>query len=110
MLGSVVGEPNAHESKTVKITNSGTSTRQISAALQTLGAPFAGATLNLHLDPGSDRTFINPNGAARSYIEQKFTVPAGADHLDVAIAYQATLPLTIILPFVWPLHVVMSTS
>ncbi len=88
---SVVGEPNAHESKTVKITNSGTSTRQISAALQTLGAPFAGATLNLHLDPGSDRTFINPNGAARSYIEQKFTVPAGADHLDVAIAYQVSL-------------------
>ena len=88
---SVIGEPNTHEAKSVKITNSGTSTRQISAALQTLGTAFAGATVNLRLDPGSDRTFINPTGSARSYIEHKITVPAGADHLDVAIAYQVSL-------------------
>ncbi|MEA3149953.1 MAG: hypothetical protein QOD56_892 [Gammaproteobacteria bacterium] len=91
---SVTGEPNTRESKTFKITNSGTSTRQLSGALQTLGAPVAGATLNLHLDPSSNRTFINPTGSPRSYIEHKFAVPAGADHLDVAIAYQVSLTST----------------
>ncbi len=88
---SLVGEPNARESQKFKITNTGATTRHLTPELQTLGAPIAGATLNLQLNPGSDPTFINPTGAPRSYIEQKFTVPAGAQHLDAAIAYQVSL-------------------
>jgi Subtilase family/Peptidase inhibitor I9 len=90
----VTGAPNTRESQTFKITNTGTETRQITPALQTLGAPVAGATLNLHLDPNSDPTFINPTGDPRSYIKQKFTVPANVEHLDAAIAYQVSLTST----------------
>ncbi len=91
---NIISSPNTHETRTFKVTNVGSTRRQISPALQTLGAPFAGATLNLHLDPGSDPTFINPTGAPRSYIKQKFTVPAGAQHLDAAIGYQVSLTST----------------
>jgi hypothetical protein len=88
---SIVGAENTHESQTFKITNTGSTTRHITPALQTLGPAIAGATLNLQLAPSSDPTFINPTGAPRSYIKQKFTVPAGAQHLDAAIAYQVSL-------------------
>jgi hypothetical protein len=88
----IVAAPNAHESQSFKITNTGSIPRHLTAALQTLlGTPIAGATLNLELAPSTDPTFINPTGAARSYIKQKFTVPAGAEHLDAAIAYQVSL-------------------
>src|SRR6202023_1134633 len=46
---------------------------------------------SLQLAPSSDPTFISPTGAPRAYIKQKFTVPAGAQHLDAAIAYQVSL-------------------
>jgi Subtilase family/Peptidase inhibitor I9 len=90
----ITGEPNAREFQTFKIINTGATARQIVPALQVLGAPIAGATLNLHLDPSSDPTFINPSGVARSYIKQKFTVPANVQHLDAAIAYQVSLTST----------------
>jgi hypothetical protein len=88
---SIVGAPNSHESQSFKITNTGSIPRHVTAALQTLGTPIAGATLNLQLAPSTDPTFINPTGAPRSYIKQKFAVPAGAQHLDAAIAYQVSL-------------------
>lgn len=84
----IVAVPNAHESRTFEITNTGSTTRHLSAALQTLGAPIAGATLNLQLAPGSDPTFVDVSGLTRSYVKQKFIVPAGAAHLDAAIAWQ----------------------
>jgi hypothetical protein len=88
---SIIGAPNTHETQTFKITNTGSTTRHVTPALQTLGAPIAGATLSLQLAPSSDPTFISPTGAPRAYIKQKFTVPAGAQHLDAAIAYQVSL-------------------
>ena len=91
---SITDTPNARESQTFKITNVGTATQQVTPSLQTLGTPIAGATLNLLLNPATDPTFINPTGDPRSYIEQKFTVPANADHLDAAIAYQVSLTST----------------
>jgi hypothetical protein len=91
--GSVVitAVGSTHETETFKITNTGSTPRQISPALQTLGAPFAGATLNVQLNPANEPTFPNVSGAPRSYIKQKFTVPAGAQHLDAAVAYQVSL-------------------
>ncbi len=88
---SITGAANAYESRSFKITNTGSTARHLAAALQTLGPPIAGATLNLQLSPSSDPTFINPTGAPRAYIEQKFNVPAGAQHLDAAIAWQVSL-------------------
>jgi hypothetical protein len=91
---SIVALPNAHESHTFTITNTGSTTRHLTPALQMLGAPIAGATLNLHLDPSSEPVFLSPTGAKRSYIEQKITVPSGAQHLDAAIAFQVSLAST----------------
>jgi hypothetical protein len=88
---SITGAANAHESRSFKITNTGSTARHLTAALQTLGPPIAGATLNLQLSPSSDPTFISPTGAPRAYIKQKFNVPAGAQHLDAAIAWQVSL-------------------
>lgn len=91
---SIIAVPNSRESQTFRITNTGATARQITPILQTLGAPVGGATLNLRLDASRDPTFVNPTGDKRAYITQKFTVPAGADHLDAAIAYQVSLTST----------------
>jgi hypothetical protein len=88
---NLVASPNTHETQTFTITNTGAGSRTISAALQTLGAPIAGATQNVTLTPATDPTFVNPTGAPRSYVKKTFTVPAGADHLDAAIAWQVSL-------------------
>jgi len=88
----ITGYPNTHESQVFKITNTGSTSRHIEPMLQTLGAPFASATENVRLDPASNPVFLNSVGASRSYVKQKFTVPAGAQHLDAAIAFQGSLP------------------
>ena len=64
----------------------------LSPALQKLGAPFAGATIDVQLHPATDPTFLNPTGAPRSYVKQTFTVPAGTQHLDAAIAFKTNPP------------------
>ncbi len=87
----IVGSPNSRESQTFTITNTGSTPRHLAAALQTLGPPLAGATLTLNLAASSDPTFVNWTGASRAYIQHKFQVPAGAQHLDAAIAYQVSL-------------------
>jgi hypothetical protein len=71
---------------TFEVTNTGSVTEYLSPALETLGAPIAGQTLTLQLAPATDPTFPNVVGDPRPYIKQTFTVPAGADHLDAAIA------------------------
>jgi Subtilase family/Peptidase inhibitor I9 len=81
--------PRSSETVTVAITNTGKSSRTLSPTLQSLGEPFAGQTLTLNLNPAVDPTFPNPTGSPRSYITQTFTVPAGAQHLDAAIAWKA---------------------
>jgi hypothetical protein len=63
----------------------------VTPALQTLGAPIAGANMTLTLSPSTDPTFINPTGAARAYIKKTFHVPTGSQHLDASIAYQVSL-------------------
>jgi hypothetical protein len=87
----VVSSPNAHETRSFTITNTGSTTRHMEPSLQTLGPPIAGTTLNVTLDPATDPTFPNVTGSPRAYVERKFTVPAGAEHLDAAIAWQVSL-------------------
>jgi hypothetical protein len=88
---NITGEPNAGETAYFTLTNTGSTAQNLTAALQMRGAPVAGATLNLVSDPAHDRTFPNVTGAPRPYIEQKFVVPANAQHLDAAIAFQSPL-------------------
>jgi len=86
---SIVDLPNAPETLSFAITNTGASEQHLAPTLETLGPPIAGATLTLTLDPAVDPTFPNLFGALRSYVKQQFDVPAGAQHLDAAIAWQA---------------------
>ena len=87
---NITDAPNTHEFHAFKITNTGTTTRHLSAALQTLGAPIAGATTTVELNPASDPFFVDAVGLGRSYVTSKFTVPAGAAYLNAAIAWQTT--------------------
>ena len=89
----VTGEPNAHEARSFTITNTGSTTQHLTPSLETLDAPFDGATLNLTLDPAVDPRFINVAGNTRVYTTKTFKVPANADHLDVAVAFQSPLSL-----------------
>jgi Subtilase family/Peptidase inhibitor I9 len=81
--------PRSSESVTVAITNTGKSSETLSPTLQALGPPIAGQNLTLTLNPAVEPTFPNVVGSPRSYITRTFTVPAGAQHLDAAIAWQA---------------------
>ncbi len=85
---SITDDPNSSQSQSFTVTNTGTTTQHLTPSLQKLGPPIAGASLNLTLDPATDPTFPNSTGAQRSYITQTFAVPAGAQHLDAAIAWQ----------------------
>jgi hypothetical protein len=91
-LLSVTDVPGAQETRSFTITNTGATTQQLSPTLQTLGAPFAGATMDVKLHPKTDPTFLNPTGAPRSYVSRTFTVPAGTQHLDAAIAFKPSPP------------------
>jgi hypothetical protein len=72
----LTAQPGATIQTTFQITNPGTTALHLQPALQRLGAPFAGQTIPLSLD-------LTPTAP---YVTQTFTVPAGADHLDVSIA------------------------
>ena len=90
----ITAEPNAYETRSFSITNTGSTWEYLRPSLDTLGAAMAGETLTLNLDPATDPTFLNVAGTPRSYISQKITVPSGAQHLDVAIAYPVPNPFT----------------
>jgi hypothetical protein len=79
--------PNTNQDASFTVTNTGNSTLHLAPALQTLGIPIAGATVTVTLSPTTDPTFLNVTGAKRSYKTTTFTVPAGAQHLDAAIAW-----------------------
>jgi Subtilase family len=83
--------PNAPEERSFTISNTGSTTQYLTPTLETLGAPIAGATHTLYVNTTSGPTFLNSNGAARVYVEHQFKVPAGADHLDAAIAFQTPI-------------------
>jgi Subtilase family/Peptidase inhibitor I9 len=82
----ITAQVSEEQESSFQVTNTGAKTLHLAPALETLGAPFAGQTYSLQLAPASDPTFLNIVGAPRPYVTQTFTVPAGADHLDAAIA------------------------
>jgi hypothetical protein len=84
----IIAAPNTPEDKVFTITNTGPATQHLAPKLQKLGPAVAGATLNLTLAPGSDPTILGVLGDSNSCITEHFTVPANAQHLDTAIAWQ----------------------
>jgi Subtilase family len=91
-LLAITATPGSSHSQVFTITNTGSTTQHLTPVLQRLGAPFAGATIDVQLHPATDPTFLNPTGAPRSYVKQTFVVPAGTQHLDAAIAFLTTPP------------------
>jgi Subtilase family/Peptidase inhibitor I9 len=87
----ITDEPGSKQVHTYTISNPGTTTLELTPALEMLGAPVAGANLSLTLNPGKDPTFVNSGGGTRAYIKSTFKVPAGVQHLDAAIAFQIDL-------------------
>jgi hypothetical protein len=83
----ITAEPNRAESQTFALTNVSATTAQLTPTVESLDAPFAGAKLSLQLDPATALQFHSLEGPS-SYITQTFKVPANADHLDAAIAFQ----------------------
>jgi hypothetical protein len=83
---SFTAQPGDNLEQTFAITNTGTKTLDVQPALESLSAPFAGGTFNLAL-AASDATLVDVYGNEDIYVTQTFTVPAGADHLDAAIAW-----------------------
>ena len=88
---TITDEPGARQVRSYTITNPGSTTVQLSPALESLTQVVAGRTLSLNLNPAKDATFINSGGNKRAYIKQTFKVPAGVQHLDAAIAFQIDL-------------------
>jgi hypothetical protein len=95
--GGVLYQPNSaritdavheHESLQFQVSNTGSSMLRLTPTLQVLGAPIAGASHTLTLAPATNPTFVGPAGTRLPYITQQFEVPAGARHLDAAIAYR----------------------
>lgn len=84
--GAVTATPNAHEALSFTLTNTGSTTHHLTPTLEKLGAPYAGASVGLTLNPATDPFFLNVTGAPRHYIKHTFKVPAGAEHLDAALA------------------------
>jgi hypothetical protein len=82
----VTGTPDAAETLAFSIVNTGKTNETLVPVLQALGPPLAGATVTLQLATG-DKTFVDETGLKNSYVKQTFNVPAGAEHLDAAIAF-----------------------
>ncbi|HEY1313938.1 MAG TPA: S8 family serine peptidase, partial [Steroidobacteraceae bacterium] len=78
---------NAAKSVSFSITNTGSTPQRIAPHLQTLSPAFAGATVSVELDAAKAPQFIDPYGYANAYVKHTFSVPAGAQHLDAAIAF-----------------------
>jgi hypothetical protein len=95
-----VDQENTPEATSFVVTNSGNAPQSVVPHLTTLGAPFAQATLSIELNAAKAPTFVDPSGNQNAYVKHKFTVPGGADYLDVAIAFQAPIGSTSVVQLV----------
>ncbi len=71
----------------VTVTNDGAAPETIAAHLRTLGARLSDNHGDVTLNTATDPRYLDYKGVAQAYTEFKFTVPAGADRLDGAIAW-----------------------
>ena len=76
--------------KEFDVTNTGSSFRVITPALEKLGGKIAGGSLTATIDTVNGPFYSNVVGAPRAYTSKTFNVPAGLDHLDASIAWKGT--------------------
>lgn len=85
---SITDLPHAAQLRLFSVTNTGTTVQHLAPVLQTLGRTLSTDTAQVTLDPATDPTYLNTSGAPRAFVRHTFSVPAGAQHLDVAIAFR----------------------
>jgi hypothetical protein len=84
---SVMAATESPQQVAFTLTNTSSAVQHLAPVLQTLGAPLAGATRTVNLNTATDQTYIDEYGDVTAYVEEKFTVPADADHVDASIAF-----------------------
>jgi Subtilase family/Peptidase inhibitor I9 len=80
-------QPGTGETATVRVTNAGAGTETYTPSLRTLGAKLSDIKADINVTPASDPTFPDYKGVPQGYQKVTFTVPAGAQRLDAAIAH-----------------------
>ncbi|MFL5830520.1 MAG: S8 family serine peptidase [Solirubrobacteraceae bacterium] len=71
----------------VSVTNDGSSTETFHARLRRLDGQLRHQHGDITLDATSPQQFINERGVPQAFTKLTFTVPAGAERLDAAIAF-----------------------
>ena len=78
------GQPGAALTRTVTVTNRGGTGRQVAASLRAVDDPVSTVTTQTTLTPGTaDGSFVDALGFTRIFRRVAFSVPAGADRVEV---------------------------
>jgi hypothetical protein len=78
------GPPGATLTRTVTVTNRGGTGRQVAASLRAVDDPVSTVTTQTILTPGTaDGSFVDAVGVTRIFRRVAFSVPAGADRVEV---------------------------
>jgi len=78
------GPPGAALTRTVTVTNRGGTGRQVAASLRAVDDPVSTVTTQTTLTPGTaDGSFVDALGSTRIFRRVAFSVPAGADRVEV---------------------------
>ncbi|HEX4240185.1 MAG TPA: S8 family serine peptidase [Steroidobacteraceae bacterium] len=83
----ITDAPNAAETRSFSVTNTGAAAQTVVPAFETLGPAVAGSTFSVKLNAKTDPMFQDAFGDHAPYVKKTFTVPAGAQHLDASIAW-----------------------
>ncbi len=83
---SAVGRPNHVVTKKVSVTNVSSQRVTVKASARQLGKPKTVSSGKVTLNTNTASTYTDNFGIVRSYVQKKFTVPAGHDRLTATIA------------------------
>ncbi|MDB5059156.1 MAG: Bacillopeptidase, partial [Chloroflexi bacterium] len=84
---SATGIPNAPETFRVQVTNVGASSQNVRLSANVMEKPFNHTAFALTLSPSTAPTSHVLGYGLSAYVQQAFTVPAGSQRLDAAIAF-----------------------
>jgi hypothetical protein len=83
---SLVGKPGSTGTTSFSVRNVSGSSQTVRLSTRALGRVMKRETGQVDLNTASAPTFVDIAGTVRSFVARTFTVPAGADRLDVALA------------------------
>ncbi|HEY7174300.1 MAG TPA: S8 family serine peptidase, partial [Micromonosporaceae bacterium] len=81
-----IGQGGNTVSESLTLTNTSSRPQTVKLATRALGAFLTRQSGSVMLDAATAPTFVEFNGAPRAYVRKTFTVPKGADRLDVSFA------------------------